>query len=179
MVHDHCPCKDIGTDDTQRLPGGEVPSTAAGGPPLARRDLIAAGAAALALLVLDRLPGTQATAALARTLRQFHRPAGSRKVGNLKRLSANSALATTDPQTGQPAVIIRLSSKKQVKAYSAVCTHAGCTVQYDSGQRLLVCPCHNSIYDPAHGAAVVSGPAPSPLSSLKVAVDPKGNIWLV
>ena len=178
MVRDYCPCQDAGTDADCRDAASSPPAWHSR--PRTRRDVLAAGTAALALLLLNRLPANQVSAALARTLhKKFHPPAGSRKVGNLKSLPADSALATADPRTGQPAVVVRLSGKKQVKAYSAVCTHAGCTVQYDPGQKLLVCPCHASAYDPAHGAAVVSGPAPYPLSSLKVAVDQKENIWLV
>src|SRR5579875_71365 len=93
---------------------------------LSRRHVLAAGTAALGLLLLERVPGVQASTALAHTLRKkFRPPAGSRKVGNLKHLAADTALATTDPKTGQPAVVIRLSRAKKVLAYSAVCTHAG------------------------------------------------------
>jgi Rieske Fe-S protein len=53
-------------------------------------------------------------------------------------------------------------------AYSAVCTHQGCTVAYQDGQ--LACPCHGSIFDPANGAAVVSGPAQRPLPEVPVEV---------
>ena len=143
---------------------------------IGRREALLAGVAALAM---SKLAVNPVSAALARTAQKFRAPSGSHKVGSLKHLAADSALATTDPKTGNPAVVIRLSSSKSLKAYSAVCTHAGCTVKYDSGQKLLVCPCHGSVYDPAHGAQVLSGPAPSPLPSLKVAVDPTGNIWLV
>jgi rieske iron-sulfur protein len=56
-------------------------------------------------------------------------------------------------------------------AFSAVCTHAGCIVSaWRSANRLLLCPCHGSEYDPARGAAVVAGPAPLPLPSLPIAV---------
>ena len=53
-------------------------------------------------------------------------------------------------------------------AYSAICTHQGCTVAYNNGQ--LACPCHGSVFDPAHGAAVVNGPAQRPLPQIPVAV---------
>ena len=56
-------------------------------------------------------------------------------------------------------------------AYSAVCPHQGCTVAYqqDSGQ--LACPCHGSAFDPADGAAVLSGPAQQPLPDIPVEVQ--------
>ncbi len=56
-------------------------------------------------------------------------------------------------------------------AFSAVCTHAGCIVSaWRRAERLLLCPCHGSQYDPARAAAVVAGPAPLPLPRLPLAV---------
>src|SRR5437763_13788132 len=89
---------------------------------LTRREALAATAAGLALLVTDRLRAGSTPAALARTLeRKFRPPTGSRKIGNLKHLTANAALQTADPGIGQPAVVVRLSEAAKVKAYSAVC----------------------------------------------------------
>jgi Rieske Fe-S protein len=70
--------------------------------------------------------------------------------------------------SGQPALLVHLDSGDFV-AYSAVCTHQGCTVAYRGGQ--LACPCHGSIFDPANGAAVVSGPARRPLPEVPVEVS--------
>ncbi len=54
-----------------------------------------------------------------------------------------------------------------VVAYSAICTHQGCTVtDWLTGPQVLQCPCHQSHYDPRHGAPVVAGPAPRPLPAL-------------
>ncbi len=103
-------------------------------------------------------------------------PRGSVLLGSVKTLPANSARRYTDPRTGDPAVLIHLSGGRFV-AYSAVCTHAGCTVGYDTARAQLVCPCHGSVYDPAHGAQVVAGPAPRPLAALPVRVDSQGNAY--
>ncbi|MCC6314147.1 MAG: Rieske (2Fe-2S) protein [Thermomicrobiales bacterium] len=62
-------------------------------------------------------------------------------------------------------------------AYSAICTHLGCTVAAalnDQGD--IHCPCHGSIFDPAHDARVVRGPAGRPLPSLPVQVSADGQI---
>jgi Rieske Fe-S protein len=69
--------------------------------------------------------------------------------------------------SGQPAVLIHLKDGQFV-AYSAVCTHMGCTVGYKKSSGDLVCPCHGSVYDPAHGAKVLRGPAPRPLPKIPV-----------
>jgi Rieske Fe-S protein len=68
---------------------------------------------------------------------------------------------------GQDAVLVHLESG-DFAAYSAVCTHQGCTVAYQKGQ--LACPCHGSVFDPANGAEVVTGPAQSPLPEIPIEV---------
>lgn len=69
--------------------------------------------------------------------------------------------------SGQPAVLVHLDSGDFV-AYSAICTHQQCKVAYRDGQ--LACPCHGSVYDPANGAEVLTGPAPQPLAEIPVEV---------
>lgn len=105
-------------------------------------------------------------------------PPNARGIGNVSQLPANSAGTVTDPATGDPAIIVRLPDGKVV-AYDAICTHAGCTVEYDQQQHMLVCPCHGGMYDPAHGAAVVAGPPPTPLGTVQMGIDAKGNIYIV
>jgi thiosulfate dehydrogenase [quinone] large subunit len=90
---------------------------------------------------------------------------------------ANSAASFTVPSSGDPGVVIHLSSGRFV-AYDATCTHAGCPVQYDSGSQELYCPCHGAVFDPANQAAVLQGPAPTPLTAVTIAVQPNGDIVL-
>jgi thiosulfate dehydrogenase [quinone] large subunit len=105
-------------------------------------------------------------------------PAGARKIGNISQLPPNSSGAVADPKSGDPAIVIHTSGS-QFYGYDAVCTHAGCTVQYDPQSKLIVCPCHGAQYDPTHDAQVVAGPAPSPLTKLPFTIDSQGNIYLV
>ncbi|PZR79687.1 MAG: hypothetical protein DLM65_10090 [Candidatus Aeolococcus gillhamiae] len=102
-------------------------------------------------------------------------PQGTR-IGSLADLQSAGSLTYQDPASGDPAVVVGIGGQSVV-AYDAVCTHAGCTVQYDPSQRLLVCPCHGAAFDPAHGAQVVGGPAPSPLAPLKVTVTADGTVY--
>jgi cytochrome b6-f complex iron-sulfur subunit len=52
---------------------------------------------------------------------------------------------------------------------SAVCTHLGCTVQYEPQADRIHCACHGGVYN-AYTGANVSGPPPKPLRRFKVAV---------
>ena len=59
----------------------------------------------------------------------------------------------------------------EIVAYSASCTHALCPVTgWRADRRIIICPCHNSEYDPSNGAKVVFGPAPRPLPALPLKV---------
>ena len=64
-----------------------------------------------------------------------------------------------------------------IVAYSAICTHAGCLVEgFEKAQQRLLCPCHQSEYDPADAAKVTGGPAPSRLASLPLKAGSVGMI---
>ncbi len=76
----------------------------------------------------------------------------------------------TDPVSGDPAVLVDLPDGTIV-AFDAVCTHAGCTVNFDRLSGNLLCPCHGAIFDPAHGARVLDGPTDQPLASLPIRID--------
>ncbi len=97
-------------------------------------------------------------------------PPVANQLATLTSLQPRSAIPFVDPTTGDPAVLIRLANG-QVVAFDAVCTHAGCTVQYDPPSGLLGCPCHGAVFDPSHNAAVLQGPAPVALTSLPIVVN--------
>lgn len=68
-------------------------------------------------------------------------------------------------------------------AYSKICTHAGCSVGLfgvDSRPPLeireLVCPCHQSVFDPVDAAQPVGGPATRSLPQLPIGVDADGYL---
>jgi thiosulfate dehydrogenase [quinone] large subunit len=162
-------------------PAGGV-KTPAGTDLARRRLLIQIGGAGVALVwVLALLPRTRGSIAAtpnaspAGASSPVASPTGTR-IGALADLQSQGSLAFQDPTSGDPAVALALPGGSVV-AFDAVCTHAGCQVTYDSGQRLLVCPCHGAQFDPTHGAAVVAGPAPTPLPSIKVQVGSDGGVY--
>jgi len=76
--------------------------------------------------------------------------------------------------SGNPSILFRTTNG--VFAYSEICTHQGCTVSYSPADKLLICPCHGSTYDPFNNAKVLSGPAPVPVPKVEVSIQ--GN-WIV
>jgi thiosulfate dehydrogenase [quinone] large subunit len=162
--------------------GGRQPANA---DPARRRLLLQLGATAVAAVwVLGLLPrgrtfvasgGPTPTPAATGSPSPAGTPAGT-LIGSVSDLQSKGSLSFSDPATGDPGVAVQVTGGSVV-AFDADCTHAGCQVSYDTGQRLLVCPCHGAEFDPAHGAAVVAGPAPTPLPPVKVQVAADGSIY--
>jgi cytochrome b6-f complex iron-sulfur subunit len=71
-----------------------------------------------------------------------------------------------------PAMLIHHEDNTWV-AMTAVCTHLGCTVQYEPQANRIHCACHGGVYNAETGANV-SGPPPKPLKLFKVAVNETG-----
>ncbi len=61
----------------------------------------------------------------------------------------------------------RSRAAQGVVAYSAVCTHTGCDgMSWTADKAIFKCPCHDTEFDAADGARVISGPAPRRLPAL-------------
>ena len=148
-----------------------------------RRLLVQLGGAAVALVwILSVLPRTRPTAAsatpsaapTASPSSESTPPTGTR-IGAVRDLESQGFLSFNNPSNGDPAVAVLVPGG--VVAFDAVCTHAGCTVNYDTSEKLFVCPCHGAAFDPANGAAVVSGPAPTPLPPIRVEEASDGGVY--
>ncbi|HXD79970.1 MAG TPA: TQO small subunit DoxD [Candidatus Acidoferrum sp.] len=146
-----------------------------------RRLLLQLGGASVALVwVLAMLPRSRPSIQSASTSQTpaaspVASPTGTR-IGALADIQAQGSITFQSPSTGDPAVAVSLGGGNVV-AFDAVCTHAGCTVSYDSGQKLLTCPCHGATFDPAHGAAVTGGPAPTPLAPIALQIGTDGGVY--
>ena len=148
-----------------------------------RRLLLQLGGASVALIwVLALLPrtrpsiqGASSSATPAPTATPVASPTGTR-IGALADIETQGSITFQAPTSGDPAIAVSLGGGNVV-AFDAVCTHAGCTVSYDSGQKTLFCPCHGATFDPAHGAAVTGGPAPTPLAPIALQIGTDGGVY--
>jgi cytochrome b6-f complex iron-sulfur subunit len=95
-------------------------------------------------------------------------PAPSMQAGQVKFALAELPVGAVKPiaYTGKPAIVLR--DKEGVTAFSLICTHLGCTVQWQEGKQQFFCPCHDGYYD--RNGDVISGPPPMPLEQLQAKI---------
>ena len=86
-------------------------------------------------------------------------------------------VAVGNASPGDPGIVVSLGSSKYA-AFDAVCTHAGCTVGWDPGAGMLICPCHGATFDPRNNGQAVAGPTNVPLTELPIAISSSGEISL-
>ena len=115
---------------------------------------------------------------------------GDLAVGSLLTVYPEGTEYTDRGQAVDQTVLIRISNENFVTqkgreswgphgylAYSKLCTHLGCPVGlYEQQLQLLVCPCHQSMFDVTNGAIPNFGPAPRPLPQLPLYVDSAGYL---
>ncbi len=140
---------------------GGVKSPAGGGPTALSPTAPPAGGAT----TTTAAGGTSTTAGAA---------TAGKRIGLASQVPVGGAATFTDPATGDPGLVLQ-PTQGQFVAYDAVCPHAGCTVGYSPGARLIVCPCHGSEFDPTTGA-VISPPAPRGLTPIHLSVGSGGEL---
>jgi thiosulfate dehydrogenase [quinone] large subunit len=91
-------------------------------------------------------------------------------IAKISAVPVNSSTTFTLPSNGDPGILVHLDNNQFV-AFDATCTHAGCPVDYDPASKNLVCPCHGAAFDPTKAAAVITGPAQTPLTAVPIKVD--------
>jgi thiosulfate dehydrogenase [quinone] large subunit len=141
----------VGDATPTPVPNGVAPDPSASSPPLGAGDGSPAATGA---------PGVAPTPGAAT----------GPVVAKVSQLASGRAVTFDDPISGDPGVLLKLRDGKIV-AYDAVCTHAGCTVEYDHGSGYLICPCHGAAFDPAHQAQAIAGPTDQPLAAIPIHVD--------
>jgi arsenite oxidase small subunit len=100
-------------------------------------------------------------------------------VAPLSSLGPAEALPFNYPDENSPALLLRLAEPAvdgvgpngEIVAYSILCTHKGCPVSFKPEQRMLICPCHWSTFDPAKSGSMVIGQASLPLPRIELRVE--------
>lgn len=115
---------------------------------------------------------------------------GDLAVGSIVTVFPEGTENTDRGQAVDQTVLVRVSNENFVTqkgrktwgpkgyvAYSKVCTHLGCPVGlYEQQLQLLVCPCHQSMFNVTNGAIPQFGPAPRPLPQLPLYIDSDGHL---
>lgn len=99
------------------------------------------------------------------------------KIEGAERVMPGSFLYFNYPTTNHPAVLVR-GNDGEYFAYRRKCAHRGCSVDFDSRQRCLKCPCHQGVYDLRTGN-VMYGPPPRPLDQIVLQMRAGGEVWAV
>ena len=109
------------------------------------------------------------------------------KIANLKELKTGKPVKFDYPLIGRKNILVDLGCaveggvgvNRSIVAYSAFCTHLGCGVELDKESGMLICECHQSIYDPKQSGKLIEGPSPSNLPMISLDVDKNGDIYAV
>jgi arsenite oxidase small subunit len=100
-------------------------------------------------------------------------------VAKLEDLQPNEPVSFEYPLEGQSSILVDLGEEvpggvgdnNSIVAYSALCQHMGCDVAFVPDGGYILCPCHQSKYDPAREGNVIQGVAQAPLPRIELEVD--------
>lgn len=88
---------------------------------------------------------------------------------------AQAVLLRIDPQRLRDQARVARTAPDGHVAYSKLCTHMGCPVGlFQQDPDVLVCPCHQAVFDVFDGARPVQGPADRALPQLPLEIDGDG-----
>ncbi len=105
----------------------------------------------------------------ASSLVRERRPAPARKkIGSVSALRLGTATMFAYPTEHDPCLLIR-TREGQLLAYDQKCTHLSCAVVPKLDEGILLCPCHEGIFDLATGRNI-AGPPPRPLPVIELDV---------
>jgi arsenite oxidase small subunit len=139
---------------------------------LTRRQALAAGGAVAAA-------GAGAAAVVIATSGDDEEEFPRQSIASVGELRPNEPVTFEYPLEGQSSVLVDLGEEVPggvgdsggIVAYSALCQHMGCDVQFVADGGYLLCPCHQSKYDPAREGNVIQGVAQAPLPRIQLEID--------
>ena len=77
-----------------------------------------------------------------------------------------SALKSAGGSVKTQGIIVANTGNDEFVALSSICTHAGCTINYNHSNTNFPCPCHGSVFSVQ--GSVVQGPATVPVRKYDV-----------
>jgi cytochrome b6-f complex iron-sulfur subunit len=95
-------------------------------------------------------------------------------VGTIAELDKTGQLLNEKSPVGS-VLVIGTSKSKNLVAVNPTCTHMGCTVEWLAEEKIFLCPCHASEFDP--NGNVQMGPATKPLSNYETKIE--GDLVIV
>jgi Rieske Fe-S protein len=95
-------------------------------------------------------------------------PANGAVIAQLTSLKTGEGFNFT-ANDGTDAILFKTKDEK-VYALSRICTHEGCSVDFDFAQNKLICPCHGAEYESGAGNAL-SGPTQRALKKITVKIE--------
>jgi len=133
-----------------------------------RRDLLRLGAAAMAACACTgcTIPAARKTDVVADPVQGVIRLTREQSAALL---ASEGSILVKPGGLGDKILVVHHAADDTLHAVSAICTHAGCTVDYDKGKGHIVCPCHRSEF--AWDGNVIRGPAARPLKRYDVTTD--------
>ncbi len=140
---------------------------------ISRREILkTAGCAGAAAILIGGLSKDAFATTSDRTYPQV-------RIANLRDLQPGRIIKFDYPLMGRKNILMDLGCNveggvgpnRSIVAYSMFCTHLGCGVDLDRDSEMLICECHQTIYDPRQGGKVLEGPAPSNLPMVYLEVD--------
>lgn len=101
------------------------------------------------------------------------------RIANIRDIQGGRTLKFDYPLVGRKNLLIDcgcpveggIGPDKSIVGYSMFCSHLGCSVELEAKTDMLVCECHQTIYDPKKSGRVVEGPAPSNLPMVTLDID--------
>lgn len=150
---------------------------------ISRRLFLKAGGGVAASVALGLPELTQAATPKPTAEGRVNLPYQMKALTKAQKLQVNTPVLFSYPDAASPCALIKMGSpvpggvgpERDIVAYSTLCTHMGCPVAYDPGQKVFKCPCHFSIFDPENIGQMVSGQATENLPSIVLEYNPKDD----
>jgi len=107
-------------------------------------------------------------------------------IAALSEIAAGAVIQFAYPDENSPAILLRLEGPAEggvgpdhsIVAYSLLCTHKGCPLSWNAEQKMLICPCHWSSFDPALKGRMIIGQASQSLPQITLRIT-AGNVHAV